>query len=137
MDPLGLALENFNALGMWRDQERGQAIQASGQLITGEAFAGIRELKKVLTGPRRRDFYRCLTEKLLTYALGRGLEDYDVGTVDQIVEDLELQNGRFSVLLTGVIQSAPFQKRRRDPVMAGVPPSFRAGDQDAVPNVPK
>lgn len=71
MDPLGLSLENFNALGRWRDKERGQAIDASGKLITGEAFTTIQELKHVLVHRHQRDFYRCLSEKLLTYALVR------------------------------------------------------------------
>ncbi|MCI0535251.1 MAG: DUF1592 domain-containing protein [Verrucomicrobiales bacterium] len=112
MDPLGLALENFNALGMWREMERGQPIEAAGKLITGESFQDIREVKRVLATKHRRDFYRCLTEKLLTYALGRGLEYYDVETVDQIVARLEHEDGRFSALLMGVVESAPFQKRR-------------------------
>ena len=112
MDPLGLALENFNALGLWREKERSQPIDSAGKLITGEPFAGIRELKRILTHERRGDFYRCLTEKLLTYALGRGLEYYDVETVDQIIERLEREQGHFSALLLGVIESAPFQKRR-------------------------
>ena len=112
MDPLGLALENFNALGMWREKERGQAIDAAGKLITGETFQGIRDVKHVLTTRHRRDFYHCLTEKLMTYALGRGLEFYDVHAVDQIVDRLDLENGRFSALLLGIVESAPFQKRR-------------------------
>lgn len=112
MDPLGLALENFNAMGMWRDKERGQAIDSAGQLISGETFHNVDELKKILVNDRREDFYRCLTEKLLTYALGRGLEYYDTQTVDLIVERLEKEDGRFSALLTGIIESAPFQKRR-------------------------
>jgi len=112
MDPLGLALENFNALGMWREKERGQPIDAAGKLITGESFDNIRELKRILKSEHRSDFYHCLTEKLLTYALGRGLEYYDVETVDRIVARLEQENGRFSALLMGIIESAPFQKRR-------------------------
>jgi hypothetical protein len=112
MDPLGLALENFNALGMWRDTERGLPIDAAGKLVTGESFSEVRELKRILTTERRFDFYRSLTEKLLIYALGRGLEYYDVQVVDEIVERLENQEGRFSALLSGVIDSAPFQKRR-------------------------
>jgi hypothetical protein len=112
MDPLGLALENFNALGMWREKERGQAVDAAGQLITGEPFANVRELKRVLATERKRDFYRCLTEKVLVYALGRGLEYYDVATVDAIVARLEESGGRPSALLIGVIESAPFQRRR-------------------------
>jgi hypothetical protein len=112
MDPLGLALENFNAMGMWRTKERGQAIDATGKLITGETFSDIRELKRILIENHRQDFYRCLTEKLLTYALGRGVEYYDTETVDRIVSNLEAQQGKFSALLMGIIDSAPFQKMR-------------------------
>lgn len=112
MDPLGLALENFNAVGLWREKERDQQIDASAQLLSGESFHDVRELKKILIKNHREEFYRCLTEKLLTYALGRGLEYYDVETVDQIVERLGREEGRFSALLMGIIESAPFQKRR-------------------------
>lgn len=112
MDPLGLSLENFNALGMWRENERGVAIDAGGKLITGESFHNIRDVKQALVAHHRLEFYRCLTEKLLTYALGRGLEYYDAESVDRIVESLDKANGRFSALLSGVIQSAPFEKTR-------------------------
>ncbi len=113
MDPLGFALENFNAMGNWRDLDAKQPIDPSGKLITGEAFADIRELKRLLTHERRLDYYRCLAEKMLTYALGRSLEYYDVHTVDQLVSRLDHEQGRFSALLTGIIESAPFQKQRR------------------------
>jgi hypothetical protein len=119
MDPIGLALENFNALGMWRETERRQPIDVKGKLITGETFNGIKELKRILVNERRLDYYRCLTEKLLIYALGRGLEDYDIHTVDRIVERLDADKGRFSTLLMGVIESSPFQKRRNTAVLAG------------------
>ncbi|HTL55295.1 MAG TPA: DUF1592 domain-containing protein [Candidatus Limnocylindrales bacterium] len=112
MDPLGLALENFNALGMWRDSERSVPIDAAGKLITGETFNDIRDVKQALAGRHRLDFYRCLAEKLMTFALGRGTEYYDVETVDRIVERLDKENGRFSALLMGVIESAPFQRTR-------------------------
>ncbi len=112
MDPLGLALDNFNALGMWREAEEKQPIDASGRLITGESFRDVRELKKILKERHRLDFYRCITEKLLTYALGRGLDYNDVETVDRIVGRLDREGGRFSVLLMGVIESVPFQQRR-------------------------
>ncbi len=112
MDPLGLALENFNAMGQWRDEDAEQTIDPSGQLITGEKFKSLQELKHILTHERQTDFYRTLTEKLLTYALGRGLEYYDVETVDKIVDALQQNDGRFSVLLAGIINSAPFQKQR-------------------------
>jgi hypothetical protein len=112
MDPLGLALENFNAFGGWREAELKQPIDATGQLITGESFRDVRELKRILKDRHRLDFYRCLTEKLLTYALGRGIEYDDVETLDRIVERLDREGGRFSALLLGVIESAAFQKRR-------------------------
>jgi mono/diheme cytochrome c family protein len=123
MDPLGLALENFNALGRWRDQERGESIDASGKLITGESFGGIQELRKILVGRHRREFYQCLVEKMLTYALGRGLEASDVQAVDTIVERIEGADGRASALIAGIIESTPFQKRRRSTTMetAGLP----------------
>jgi hypothetical protein len=113
MDPLGLAFENFNALGQWRETERRQPIDTAGELITGEAFQGIQDLKRILAEDRRLDFYHCLTEKLLTYALGRGLEYHDVHAVDQIVAGLVAESGRSSALLMGVIESAPFQHRRK------------------------
>ena len=112
MDPLGLAFENFNALGRFRAKERDQDIDTTGQLITGESFKTVQELKHILVTERRRDVYRCLTEKLLTYALGRGLDYNDVEAVDRIVERLEKENGRPSALLAGILESAPFQKRR-------------------------
>lgn len=110
MDPLGLALENFNAMGLWRNQEFEQPIDTTGKLITGEEFKDIKDLKHILVKNHYKDFYRTLTEKMLTYALGRGLEYYDVETVDQIVARLEQADGRPSVLLMGIVESAPFQK---------------------------
>ena len=112
MDPLGLALENFNAMGMWRDQEFGQPIDPSGKLVTGEEFSNIKDLKRALVKNHAEDFYRTLTQKLLTYALGRGLDYYDVETVDQIVARIEKSGGKPSALLAGIIESAPFQKTR-------------------------
>ena len=112
MDPLGLALENFNALGAWRDTEARQPIEPAGQLITGEKFADVRELKRVLGQERKLDVYRCLTEKLMTYALGRGIEYQDTHTVDDIVDRLNRAEGKMSVLMMGVIESPAFQKQR-------------------------
>lgn len=112
MDPLGLALENFNAMGMWREKEQGQPIDAAGKLITGETFSNVRELKRILASKHQLDFYHALTEKLLTYALGRGVEYYDIETVDQIVARIVKADGRPSALLMGIVESAPFQKTR-------------------------
>jgi hypothetical protein len=118
MDPLGLAMENFNAMGYWRRTEAGQPIDPAGQLITGEKFADVRELKRVLVNERKRDVYRCIAEKLMTYALGRGLDYYDAHTLDDIVEQLAREGGRMSVLLHGVIESPAFQKTRTQPSVA-------------------
>jgi cytochrome c553 len=116
MDPLGLVLENFNAMGSWRDRECGQPIESiPGKLITGETFADVKELKHLLVTARRTDYYRCLTEKMLTYALGRGPEPCDIITTDGIVSELEKSDGKFSTLISGIIHSAPFQRRHRTP----------------------
>jgi hypothetical protein len=112
MDPLGLALENFNAMGMWREAEFGEPIDATGSLITGERFTDVRELKQAIVRNHYKDFYRTVTEKLLIYALGRGLEYYDVETCDRIVARLEADGGRPAALIAGVVESAPFQKMR-------------------------
>jgi hypothetical protein len=112
MDPLGLAFENFNAMGMWRDAEFNEPIDATGSLITGETFNDVRDLKRALVKNHYKDFYHTVTEKLLTYALGRGLEYYDVETCDQIVARIEAAQGRPSALIAGVVESAPFQKTR-------------------------
>jgi len=113
MDPLGLAMENFNALGVWRPMEYKQPIDAAGTLLTGEKFSNFKELKHIIVEKHFEDFYRTLTEKMLTYALGRGLDYYDVETVDEIVSRIEKSNGRASALLSGIIESAPFQKCRQ------------------------
>ncbi|PAW66885.1 MAG: hypothetical protein B9S34_06875 [Opitutia bacterium Tous-C1TDCM] len=120
MDPLGLAFENFNALGAWRDRDAGQPIEAAGQLVTGEKFADVRELKRVIARDRKHDVYHCLAEKLLTYALGRGLEYYDTFALDEIIRRLERDDGKFSALLMGVVESVPFQKQRTVPPARGV-----------------
>jgi hypothetical protein len=112
MDPIGLAFENFNAIGAWRDTERKQPIASQGNLITGETFNSVSELKKILANDHREEFYRTLSTKLMTYATGRGMEYYDVETIDQIVKRLQNQDGKFGALLTGIVESAPFQKMR-------------------------
>jgi Protein of unknown function (DUF1592)/Protein of unknown function (DUF1588)/Protein of unknown function (DUF1587)/Protein of unknown function (DUF1585)/Protein of unknown function (DUF1595)/Cytochrome C oxidase, cbb3-type, subunit III len=129
MDPLGLALENFNALGRWRDRDRSGPVDASGTLLTGESFKEIRELKQILVERRRRDFYRCLSEKMLIYALGRGLESYDVQAADTIVERIEKANGGASGLISGIVESVPFQKRRRSSAVASAEFSDRGTSQ--------
>ncbi len=114
MDPIGLGLENFNALGQFRTQEHGKPIDASGKLLTGEGFADVARLKEILAGKRKQDFYRCLAEKLLTYAIGRGVEYYDATTINQLIDRMEKNQGKLRELIQGIVESAPFQKRRGD-----------------------
>ena len=112
MDPLGLALENFNALGHFRQREASGPINPNGKLISGEEFTSVKELKTVLATHHRREIYACVTEKLLTYAIGRGMDYFDVETVDNIVDQLEAQDGRAGGLILAIVESAPFQKSR-------------------------
>jgi hypothetical protein len=111
MDPLGFALENFDGIGRWRSQEGGSAIDASGTLPDGTAFSGPVELRKLLL-ERREEFVTTVTEKLLTYALGRGLEAYDMPAVRRIVSDARRDDFRWSSVVLGIVKSLPFQMRR-------------------------
>jgi len=113
MDPIGFGLENFDPAGLWRDTDKDSPIDPSGALLTGEKFNGAAELVQILADKKRTDFLRCLSEKMLTYALGRGLEYYDRVTTDQIIDQMEKGGDKFSVLLLSVINSVPFQEMRR------------------------
>ncbi len=129
MDPIGLALEEYNALGQWRDRDLGKPIDTAGQLITGEKFADVRELGRVIANQRRGDFYRCLSEKLLTYAIGRGMEYYDAPTIDGLVDGLERDGGKMRTLIHGIVSSAAVRKapRRRNDRIARHPPEVCCG----------
>jgi len=116
MDPLGFGLENFDAIGGWRADDKKQPIDASGTLPDGRSFKGASELKVILQGDRNA-FAECLTEKLLTYALGRGLERYDKPTVKKIASSLATSNYRFSSLVLEIVNSMPFQKRRGEKLL--------------------
>jgi mono/diheme cytochrome c family protein len=111
MDPLGLALERYDAVGRWREDAD---ADTAGRLVTGETFADARELAAAIAGPRRGDFHRCLSEKLLTYALGRGLEYFDAPAIDRMVEETERDGGGLATLVHGVCRSVPFTMRRSD-----------------------
>lgn len=120
MDPLGLALENFNALGMYRDSINDSPIDPSGQLITGEKFNNLKELVGILTTTRRHDFYRCLAEKVLTFAIGRGMEASDIPTLTSLLERMDSKQGRLADLVQAIVESAPFQSMRgEEAVVAG------------------
>jgi hypothetical protein len=111
MDPAGLSLENFDAIGRWRSRtESGSAVDASGGLPDGSTFTGMSGLRSALL--RRPElFVATITEKLLTYALGRGIDYYDAPTVRGIVRDARPQDYRFSSLVLGIVSSDPFQMR--------------------------
>lgn len=111
MDPLGFAFENFDAVGRWRAKDGDHDIDSSGELPGGETFSGAGELRKILLN-RREPFARCLTDKLLTYALGRGLEYYDRPAVHRVVEALTKDDYRFSRLIIEIAGSEPFVNRR-------------------------
>jgi len=111
MDPLGFGLENFDAVGAWRTTDGKFPIDATGYLPDGDEFDGPEGLRGVLRH-QPNAFARCLTSKLLTYALGRGLERYDSRTVKQIASRLPARNYRFSALVLEIVNSLPFQSRR-------------------------
>lgn len=115
MDPLGLAFENFIPMGNWRQTEAGQPVNASGRLITGESFETVQELKQILVHQRRQDFYRCISEKMLSYAIGRSLDHRDTHTIDLIVKRLVDGGGKSHILINEIIASAPFQKYGKHP----------------------
>jgi hypothetical protein len=111
MDPAGLSLENFDAIGRWRIRtESGSAVDASGGLPDGSTFTGMSGLRSALL--RKPDlFVGTLTEKLVTYGLGRGLEYYDAPSIRRIVQNARTQDYRFSSLVLGIVSSDPFQMR--------------------------
>ncbi len=110
MDPIGFALENFDAVGEWRTREAGGSIDASGQLADGTPIDGVVTLREALVR-HPENFASTLTEKLLTYGLGRGLDYYDMPVVRAIVRDSARSDYRFSAIVMGIVRSTPFQMR--------------------------
>jgi hypothetical protein len=113
MDPIGLSVENFDAIGRWRTTEGDAAVDASGGFPDGSTFAGVAGLRKALLD-RPELFVMTFTEKLLTYALGRGLEYNDAPAVRAIMRSAGSDNYRFSSLILGIVRSTPFQMRRSE-----------------------
>ena len=112
MDPIGFSLENFDAIGRWRTKGEDEApIDAGGGLPSGDTFNGIVGLRQALL--KRPDrFVGAVTEKLLTYALGRGVEPYDGPAVRAILRDSQSDDYRFSTVVLNIVKSTPFQLRR-------------------------
>jgi len=110
IDPVGFALENFDAVGRWRTHDSGVPVDASGMLPDGTSFSGPAEFREALLD-RPDLFVSTVAEKLLVYALGRGLESYDAPAVRKIVRESMQQNYSFSSLVLGVVSSTPFRMR--------------------------
>jgi len=110
MDPVGFALENFDAIGQWRARDDGSTIDPSGVLFEGSKVDGPVALRRMLTN-RPETFMGVMTEKMLTFALGRGLDTHDMPTVRKIVAQAKTNNFRFSSLVTGIVESTPFQMK--------------------------
>ena len=113
MDPIGFSLENYDAIGKWRTEFAGQAIDASGLLPDGNTFDGPDGLRGLLL-ERPDDFVGTVTEKLMRFALGRSLEYYDMPEVRAIVRGAAKNDYKWSSVILGVIESAPFQMRRTE-----------------------
>ena len=111
MDGIGFGLENYDAVGAWRTRDGNSAVDSSGTLTSGESFQGATQLKTILKS-KKNEFATALSAKLLTYALGRGLESYDKCVVQDIVKYATQRDYRFSALVIGVVQSDAFRKRR-------------------------
>ena len=117
MDPLGFGLENYDATGRWRTEDGKFPIDADGRLPDGRTFDGPEGLKDILLGDKHA-FTQCLAEKLLTYALGRGLEDYDRPAVQSIVDRTADAGYKFSAMVQAIVLSSPFEQRRGEPDVA-------------------
>ena len=107
MDPLGFGLENYDAIGAWRDRDGTVEIDATGELPTGQTFDGPHELRRLLL-ERRDDFRRCISEKMLTFALGRGLEYYDACALERLVNRQKRDDDRFAVMVEEIVKALHF-----------------------------
>jgi len=110
MDPIGFAMENFDAIGQWRETDSGNTIDASGVFPDGTSFNGISGLKKVLLD-HPEQFVSTVAERLLMYGVGRNLQYYDAPAVRAIVRSAAAENYSFATLVLGVVKSFPFQMR--------------------------
>ncbi|TPW00946.1 MAG: hypothetical protein FD124_3843, partial [Alphaproteobacteria bacterium] len=113
MDPIGLALENFDLVGRWREAENGYPLDTHTSLVDGTAISGPAALRQALLA-RGDTLVTTMTEKLLTYALGRGIESYDMPAVRRVVRDAAASDYKFSALILGIVKSAPFRMNATD-----------------------
>lgn len=112
LDPMGFAFENYDAVGRWRDTDKGNPVDAAGSLVRGQKFNNFADLRTLLTNELSGDFERNLAENLLTYALGRGLEHHDKPAVREVVKRTQAAEHRFQDMIIAVCESVPFQRMR-------------------------
>ncbi len=115
MDPIGLAFENYDAIGRWRDHTQGEAIDSKGKLVTGETFQDATELRHILYETKRSEFLHCLISKIMTYSLGRGIEYYDKPTLHAIAKQVQEHDYSAHQLILAICESTPFQMKRPNP----------------------
>jgi hypothetical protein len=126
MDPIGFSLENFDLTGKWRTRDGTAPIDATGQMVDGTMLDGPASLRQALMS-RSDVFVSTLTEKLLTYATGRGLKYYDMPAVRAVTREAAPRDYRFSSLVVGIVKSAPFQMRKKsEPRPSGSGPEVQA-----------
>ncbi len=111
MDPLGFGFENYDAIGAWREKDGEFPVDPSGLLPSGQSFKGPDGLKAILKS-KEKEFVRCVSEKMLTYALGRGVEEADQCVMDRIVDAMARDHHKFSTLVIEIVKSEPFQRRK-------------------------
>ena len=113
MDPIGFGLENFDGVGRWRTEDRGKPLDVADKLVTGQKFATFEEMRDIFINEFTDEFHRAVAVKMLTYALGRGVEYYDRPAIDEIVLKAGKDDGRFLAWITAIAESVPFQYRRK------------------------
>jgi hypothetical protein len=126
MDPIGFALENYNGIGEWRNDDDGAPIDPSGKLPDGSAFSGAAGLRQALLSAHKDEFISTFTEKLMTYALGRGVEPYDRPAMRSIIREAATRNSTIPAFIGAIVKSPQFQMRM----------SAQTVSQNAVPNAP-
>lgn len=114
IDPIGFAMEHYDAVGTWRESEFGRPVDAKGGMSDGRSFVGVESLEKALL-ERPEILVRTMTEKLMTFALARGVEPADAPAIRQIVRDAASQDYRFSAIVAGIVKSVPFRMRTFTP----------------------
>jgi len=115
MDPIGFALENYDGIGAWRDTDNGMVIDATGKLPDGSVFQGSAGLSRLILEQHSNEFIATFAEKLMTYALGRGIERYDKPALRTIIQEAAKQNSTIPAFIDAIVKSPQFQMRKANP----------------------